>query len=123
MEYSDEVLRQAAQVAHEANRAYCKNIGDNSQPPFGEAPYWQVISAINGIRHHWNNPELTPEASHQNWVYEKELTGWKWGPVKDEVKREHPCMVPFSHLPREQQVKDYLFSAIARVLRPCDDGT
>jgi len=42
-----------------------------------------------------------PEKSHESWMKVKEIDGWKWGPVKDPEKKEHPCMVPFSELPKE----------------------
>jgi len=38
-----------AVVCHEANRAYCSRIGDDSQPPWCDAPEWQKMSAITGV--------------------------------------------------------------------------
>ena len=38
--------------------------------------------------------------------------GWKYGPVKDADKKEHPCFLPYHNLPLEQRMKDYLFGAI-----------
>ena len=31
--------------------------------------------------------------------------GWKYGPVRDELKKEHPCLVPYEDLTEEE--KDY----------------
>ena len=109
-------LGQIAIVCHEANRAYCRNIGDDSQPSWEDAPLWQKDSAVNGVRFHQENPDAGPEGSHNNWLKEKIQTGWKYGEVKDEAKKEHPCLVPYGHLLPEQQVKDALFTAIVRVL-------
>jgi hypothetical protein len=47
---------------------------------------------------------------------QKVADGWVYGPVKDAVKREHPCMVPFTELPREQQAKDFIFRAVVHAL-------
>lgn len=47
---------------------------------------------------------------------DKTEAGWKYGPVKDEVKKEHPCYVPFNELPVEQQAKDYIFRQIVHSL-------
>lgn len=105
-----------ARTCHEVNRAYCQAIGDNSQVPWEQAPEWQKKSAINGVLFHKNNPNAGPEHSHNSWLAEKEATGWKYGPVKDEEKKEHPCFVPYSELPKEQQAKDYIFRAIAHEL-------
>lgn len=100
-----------AKVAHEVNRAYCKAIGDNSQPSWEDAPEWQKTSAVNGVDYHLSH-ETTPEMSHENWYKEKEADGWKYGPVKDPEKKEHPCMVSYQELPLEQRTKDYLFKAV-----------
>jgi len=37
---------QIAQVCHEANRAFCSSIGDNSQHAWDAAPQWQRDSAV-----------------------------------------------------------------------------
>ena len=105
-----------ARICHEVNRAYCLALGDASQLPWDEAPEWQRTSAINGVRMHINNPNAGPEASHEAWLKEKTDTGWKFGLTKDPEKKEHPCIVPFSELPREQQAKDFIFRAIVHAL-------
>lgn len=101
----------AARAAHEVNRAYCLALGDDSQLPWDQAPEWQKESARKGVALHVCDSDATPDASHRAWLEEKVATGWKYGPVKDAEKREHPCMVPFEELPREQQAKDHLFRA------------
>lgn len=105
-------IEQVARIAHEVNRAYCRAIGDNSQPAWQDAPNWQRQSAINGVKFHLGNPGAGPAASHNSWLREKLENGWRYGPVKDPEKKEHPCCVPFEELPREQQAKDYLFEAL-----------
>lgn len=110
-------VEQVAAICHETNRAYCELIGDLSQPRWLDAPDWQVTSAINGVQFHLDNPMAGPQASHENWLAEKERDGWVYGPVKDPVKREHPCFRPFSELPANQQAKDRLFKAIVDALR------
>ena len=112
MEVSEEIIGILAKVCHEVNRAYCRSIGDNSQPAWDDAPDWQKESAINGVYFHMGNPGATPRDSHANWLREKEATGWKYGKVKDPEKKEHPCMVPYDGLPEDQKVKDALFTAI-----------
>jgi len=111
-------LENVAQVAHEINKAYCHSIGDNSQPSWENAPDWQKSSAIRGVDFHLNNPDATPEMSHESWLKEKELDGWKYGPVKDADKKEHPCFIPYNQLPDEQRSKDYLFRQIIHSLKP-----
>ena len=107
-------LEACARVAHEVNRAYCFALGDTSQPSWEDAPEWQRSSATNGVRGVLDGNG--PEASHESWLKEKADTGWKFGPVKDPTKKEHPCFVPYDQLPAEQQAKDYIFLGIVRAL-------
>jgi hypothetical protein len=108
--------QEIARVCHEANRAYCMCIGDDSQPLWGDAPGWQKESAVNGVLFHWENPNSLPCDSHAEWLREKVAAGWKHGPVKDARLREHPCCVPYDQLPEEQRTKDALFIAIVQAL-------
>ena len=105
-----------AKIAHEINRAYCASIGDDSQPSWENAPEWQRVSAINGVRFHSENPNATPEASRNNWLKEKAGAGWKYGEVKDPEAKTHPCFLPYSELPQEQRSKDYLFHQVCHSL-------
>lgn len=107
-----------AQLCHEANRAYCAILGDMSQPTWESAPEWQRSSAINGVNFHLANPMAGASASHENWLAEKERDGWIYGPTKDPQKKEHPCMVPFTSLPAEQQIKDHIFKSIIGAVGP-----
>lgn len=102
-------VQDIARVAHELNKAYCESIGDNSQPDWDNAPEWQKSSAVNGVEFHINNPEASPSSSHESWMKQKTEEGWKYGPVKDADKKEHPCYVPYEELPVEQKAKDYIF--------------
>lgn len=105
-------MEQAARAAHEVNRAYCIVLGDMSQPAWEDAPDWQRSSALNGVR--GVIAGNTPEQSHESWLAEKTATGWKFGPVKDPDKKEHPCFVPYAELPAAQKAKDALFVAAVR---------
>jgi len=104
----------AAEASHEANRKYCQSIGDDSQPAWKDAPQWQRDSAISGVKAIRDNPNTTPEQSHEGWLKVKVADGWKYGPVKDPAKKEHPCMVPYSELPEEQRKKDEIFGQTVR---------
>lgn len=106
-----------ARVCHEVNRAYCKALGDESQLPWDNAPEWQKSSAINGVRFILANDSAPPSASHDSWLKEKVSQGWKYGPVKDPEKKEHPCCVPYDELPVEQKAKDYIFGSVVRSIR------
>lgn len=109
-------IEHIAQVCHEANRAYCQTLGDGTQPAWQDAPDWQKRSAINGVKFHLENPAAGDAASHENWLAEKLKDGWKYGSVKNSELKEHPCFVPFTALPTEQQSKGALFRGVVHSL-------
>lgn len=105
-----------AKVCHEVNRAYCHAIGDTTAQPWDYVSEGIRNSARTGVRKHLE-ANLNPEQSHNSWMQFKKEEGWIYGPVKDEAKLEHPCMVPYGELPQEQRVKDYLFKAVVDSLK------
>lgn len=125
-------IEQIARIAHEANRAYCQSIGDDSQPTWENAPQWQRDSALNGVQFHLKAPATcqnqllgskpSASASHDSWLEEKRAAGWKYGPIKDPEKKEHPCFVPYGELPLEQRMKDYLFAAVVAAFAEHSQG-
>ena len=106
-----------AKICHEANKAYCATIGDNTQPSWEDAPEWQKESAINGVRFHCLNENTTPADSHNSWLKEKTEQGWSWGEIKDAEKKEHPCFTAYENLPKSQQIKDYIFKNIVEAYK------
>lgn len=110
-------IEQIAELCHETNRVYCRLTGDNSQAHWADAPDWQKDSAVKGVQFHIENPGSPPSRSHEEWLKEKQDTGWKYGPVKDAEKKEHPCCVSYDELPKNQKVKDSLFIAIVEACR------
>jgi hypothetical protein len=108
----DQIVEACARAAHEVNRAYCLAIGDTSQSSWDEAPDWQKQSCRNGVRGALAG--ATPEQSHESWLKEKRAAGWTWGAVKDPMKKEHPCFVPYADLPADQRAKDELYLSVVR---------
>lgn len=107
-----------AKICHEANKALCETQGDNSQANWNDAPEWQRQSAVKGVLFVLSNPDARPSANHKSWLDEKRKDGWKYGPVKDADKKEHPCFVEYDQLPCEQKAKDHLFKSIVNGLTP-----
>jgi len=70
-----------------------------------------------GVALHIDNPDAGPEASHKSWMAQKVADGWVYGDTKDPGAKRHPCMVPFSELPVEQQAKDFIFRAVVHALK------
>ncbi len=110
-------VEQIAEICHEANRAYCKVIGDDTTSgPWDDEPQWQRDSVIEGVEKIVAVRSMreipSPEVSHQGWMTTKLKDGWRYGPKKDEKKKEHPCLLPYRELPYTQTVKDMLFIGI-----------
>ncbi|XP_064343896.1 ryanodine receptor 2 isoform X12 [Camelus dromedarius] len=47
--------------------------------------------------------EKLAENIHELWVMNKIELGWQYGPVRDDNKRQHPCLVEFSRLPEQER--------------------
>jgi hypothetical protein len=109
-------IESIAKVCHEANRAYCAELGDASQKPWEESPDWQRRSAVDGVRFHLDNPSAGPRGSHENWLRAKLADGWAYGKTKDAAHKTHPCLVDYDELPADQRVKDSIFVGIVHAL-------
>lgn len=111
----DFTVDQLAHVVHEANRALQRVLGEQwVSPSWWEAPAEMRDSSMHGVRQVLAG--ATPEELHAEWVRWRTERGWRYGPVKDEWGRTHPCLVDYADLPPEQQVKDALMQAIVLAL-------
>lgn len=110
-------IEQIARICHEAIKGLCDAYNDYSQNNWNASPEWQKESAIQAVKFHLENPEADADATHVAWMNDKIDAGWKYGPVKDADKREHPCIADFKSLPQEQQAKDILFKSIVHALK------
>lgn len=106
-----------ARICHQANKAYCETIGDNSQRDWEVAYEWQRDSIIRGVIYALQNPYAGAAAQHEAWLRNKIAEGWRWGEVKDSRKKTHPSLISYKDLPVEQRFKDFLFLAIVQSFR------
>lgn len=51
------------------------------------------------VVHHRESLESLAELEHLRWMAERRLSGWQHGPVRDELRRTHPDLVPWEKLP------------------------
>ena len=84
-----EEIRNIAKVCHEANKAFCETLGDDSQVTWDEAGEHIKNSAVDGVMFHLEKPRRQDE-SHANWMKFKVADGWVYGPEKDEIKKNTP---------------------------------
>ncbi len=105
-----------AKVVHQANKAYCEELGDFSQLNWEQTDTDIKRSATVGVAAVEANPGMSAVESHEGWMQFKLDNGWKFGEVKSEALKTHHCLVPFDELPEEHQIKDLLFVAIVNAL-------
>ena len=110
-----------AGICRELNRTICRLFGDDSMPPWGDAPTWQRESGIAGVTHAIAAKDCTPEDLHRAWMEHKLADGWKFGDVKDAEAKTHPCLRPYLELPAAQRLKDHVFLATVRALADAPD--
>lgn len=110
-----------ASIAHGINLAYSASLGDHSHLPWEETSEELKKSIEYGVKLHLENPDTTPEQSHESWLAQKEKDGWVYGEIKDLENKTHPCILPYEQLPAEQKTKDYLFKAVVTLLKGLPD--
>ena len=63
----------------------------------------------SGIELPVNLLQLTEEIAknvHEVWAAGRISEGWKWGPTRDDKKKETPCLVPYEELSEEEKSYD-----------------
>lgn len=43
---------------------------------------------------------------HEVWAQNRMKEGWIYGPVRDDQKRQTPCLIPYERLPEEEKAYD-----------------
>lgn len=105
------IIEVICRIAHQVNKAYCEEIGDVAYSDWEDAPEEYKESMRNGVAQALK-ADFDTEELHQKWMEDRIAKGWVYGPEKDFEKKEHPCLVPYSEIPKEQRVKDSLFKAV-----------
>ena len=102
-----------AESCHNMNRAYCKFLGDDSQPEWEDASSEVRASVVDGVKEFIKNyPNWSPEQAHESWTKHKLAHEWVYGETKDSEAKTHPYLVPYSDLSQEQRLKDTLFFTV-----------
>lgn len=50
--------------------------------------------------------ERLAEHIHNVWAKARMDEGWRYGPTRDDEKKEHPCLVPYDELPESEREYD-----------------
>ncbi len=110
---SDEAV---ARVVHEGMRAFKISVGQEPIEGWDTCPDWMRDSTIAAVRFRRDHPDAPPSAQHDQWLAEKEQTGWQYGPVRNDMEKRHPMMVPYGALPEVERRKDALVVQIIDAL-------
>lgn len=50
--------------------------------------------------------ELLARNTHDLWASQRLAEGWRRGPRRDDVSKQHPCLVPYEDLPESEKEFD-----------------
>jgi hypothetical protein len=50
--------------------------------------------------------ELLAQNAHDLWARLRIEQGWRWGPERNDARREHPSLVPYADLPESEKQAD-----------------
>lgn len=50
--------------------------------------------------------ELLAKNTHENWSALRLAEGWQWGPIRDDARKLHPCLLPYEELPESEKEYD-----------------
>jgi hypothetical protein len=112
---TEEQVRAIAVRIYSVIRALNNEFG-KLYPAWEHAGDDQQTTFIEGVRFHLNNPDMTPKETHDWWMEDKAAKGWTYGPVKDEVAKHHPSMIPYEDLSELERGKDVVFIELCRIL-------
>lgn len=120
-EFSHNQLVKIATVCHEAIRSWSLANGSFSYPSWDLSAISDSSITIACVRHRIDNPKCSARDNFDIWREGKRQFGWVHGRVKDSVRKTHPSLMAYEHLPMRERKKAELFIAIVDVLK--DDVT
>ena len=50
--------------------------------------------------------EIVAKNIHERWAFNRMQEGWTFGPVRNDEKKETPCLVPYDELPEIEKEYD-----------------
>jgi class 3 adenylate cyclase/tetratricopeptide (TPR) repeat protein len=63
-------------------------------------------SKVTLTAEHLKLTELLAKNTHELWAQQRFAEGWKYGPQRDDIRKEHPCLVPYEDLPESEKQYD-----------------
>ena len=50
--------------------------------------------------------EILAKNAHDRWAAQRLADGWRYGPTRNDERKEHPCLVPYESLPESEKTYD-----------------
>jgi len=50
--------------------------------------------------------EALAKNTHEVWAQERMAQGWRFGPARNDQRKEHPSLIPYEQLPEKEKVYD-----------------
>ncbi len=82
------------QSRKEGNRMHNK---DEYNPAPIDTSHVVLPDAVNELT------ELLARNAHEVWAQTRLAEGWRWGPERNDDRKEHPCLVPYEELPEVEK--------------------
>jgi len=54
--------------------------------------------------------EALARNAHEQWAKQRMADGWRYGPKRDDDRKEHPMLRPYDELPESEKAYDRLIS-------------
>lgn len=108
-----------AAIAYTAGQTIAKLLNDPNVSP---SPQWNTLSdeakssVIQAVVSIHTGLIANPQQSHENWVRDKTIEGWKQGSPKSVTLKTHPDLVPWHDLPLTERMKNIFFYNYVREL-------
>lgn len=113
-------VESVARVAHEAVRAYQRQLGENPAPPWDESPSWLRTSVREGVD--LARAGASPAEVHAVWAASRLLDGCRHGPVRSVEQRTDPWLVGYEELSASQRAASALLTAVVTTLGTIPTG-
>lgn len=99
--------------SHRAISDFRVSIGEDALPPWAPSTAEEIGQKRSGIEAALSG--VTPEQQWREWSAMRREQGWKYGPVRDPVKKEHPSLVDdYSMLSPAERQKDEVYGEAIR---------
>ncbi len=101
-----------ARIVYDAQLAYRIALNET---PLG---LWEIEreAVMHSVETVLANPYSSDRHLHEEWCKEKSAGGWVYNPKRNDVQKQHPCLLSFDKLSQKDRLQYSLQLAIIRTL-------